>query len=175
MHAPGYADQDEMAAFFYRQFYPAVYRTACLYTRDAHLAEDIVQETFCKALQNFYQLNDQLKIKAWLLRIAANTACDFLRLDARRPIPQDLDSLYRTTKNRQLEEEVIEKETALAVWRAVEKMSPRLRQVLLLRYRENLTLEEISAALNLPAGTVKSRLHRARRKLIKRLAGRVQI
>lgn len=165
-----YADQEEMAAFFYKQFYPAVYRTACLYTRDAHLAEDVVQETFCKALQNFHQLNDQIKIKAWLLRIAANTAYDFLRLNARWPTPQDPDSLCQETKNRLLEEEVIAKETALVVWRAVAKMSPRLRQVLLLRYRENLSLEEISTALNVPAGTVKSRLHRARSKLFKRLS-----
>ncbi len=111
-----------------------------------------------------------MKVKAWLIRIAANTAYDFLRLNARWPTPKDPDSLYQATKNRLLEEEVIEKETVRAVWRAVEKIPPQLRQVFLLRYRENLSFEEISAALNIPAGTVKSRLHRAQSKLFKRLS-----
>lgn len=98
LQAPSYVNKDEMAAFFYKQFYPAVYSTACLYTRDIHLAEDVAQETFCKALQNFHQLNDLMKVKAWLIRIAANTAYDFLRLNARWPTPKDPDSLYQATK-----------------------------------------------------------------------------
>lgn len=65
---------------------------------------------------------------------------------------------------------MIEKETVRTVWRAVEKIPPWLRQVFLFRYWENLSLEEISIALNIPAGTVKSRLHRARSKLFKRLS-----
>ena len=157
--------------YFYRQFYPVVFHVACLYTRDIHLAEDITQETFCKALKNMHQLNDQGKIKAWLIRIATNTAYDFLRLKARYLVPKDPAFIYQVANERPLEDEVIKRETTLALQQAGEKISLRLRQVLLLRYQAELSLEEISAELDIPVGTVKSRLHRARHKLCEQVLG----
>lgn len=72
---------------------------------------------------------------------------------------------------RPLEDEVIKRETTLALQQAGEKISLRLRQVLLLRYQAELSLEEISAELDIPVGTVKSRLHRARHKLCEQVLG----
>ncbi len=149
MHHNNYLNQKK-AEYFYRQFYPLVFHVACLYARDIHLTEDIAQETFCKALKNIHQLNDQGKIKAWLIRIATNTASDFLKLEARYLIPEDPAFIYQVASERPLEDEVIKREKTLTLQQAGEKISLRLRQVLLLRYQAELSLEEISAELDVP-------------------------
>jgi RNA polymerase sigma-70 factor (ECF subfamily) len=164
----GYSSKKEIVSFFYQDFYHVVFQTACFYTHDIHLAQDVVQETFCKALQNFEQLRDQLKVKFWLTRIAANTARDFLRSSARCTATAELDFICRATNEYSLEDKVIKKETALAVWQLVEQIPLQLCQAFLLRYKDNLSLEEISTALNIPVGTVKSRLYRARNRLSKK-------
>ncbi len=138
-------------------------------------AEDITQEVFLKAWKNIRRYDSTLsKFKTWLLRIARNTCIDYLR--KRKSIPfSELASPYaddgadtaalfaeRIPDPDPLPDEILaQAESAEAVVRAVEQLSPRQREVLTLHYTEHLTFEEIGHVLGQPTNTVKSRHHRA--------------
>lgn len=145
--------------------YHPIFHTVCLYTRDLHMAEDITQETFLKALKNLNQLRDKSQLKAWLQRIAANTARDYMRRNARSFCVSDPDLLYVAAGQDSPENELLRKEKIRAIWQQVEKMPQGMRRVLLLRYFYDLSLEQIGAIMEIPVGTVKSRLNRGRNRL----------
>ena len=147
--------------------------------RDRALAEDLVQETFLKAFTRLATYNPAYKLSNWLLKIAHNTVVDWLR--QRRPPTLSLDApdlpnagtahalvdLRVEDPVRHLERE----ELARILERALARLRPEYRQTIVLRYHEELSHEEISDIMNLPVGTVKSNLHRARAELADHLRG----
>lgn len=138
-------------------------RLCCLYLRDAALAEDAVQETFLKAWRGMGRFRGECAEKTWLTRIAVNVCRDLLRtawlrrLD-RRVTPEELPLVAPTRETPDLA-------------RAIGLLPPRDREVILLRYYEQLMPEAIAGLLNMPLNTVKSRLARAKKKLRKMLEG----
>ena len=145
------------------QYGDALLRMAYLYLRDAALAEDAVQETFVKAYTHLHQFRGESTEKSWLMRIAINTCKDFQRtawlrfVDRRKP----LDELPEPSADFHLPDDT--------VLRAVMRLSERDKQVILLRYYQNMKIGEISDALGIPEPTVTSRLRRARDKLHRKL------
>lgn len=144
-----------------------LYRIAFSWCHDADLADDLVQETMAKALGRSSQLRDQQAIGGWLYRILANEFNDQLR--RRRP-NVDIDTVALEAGDG-VEAIHYQGEVATAVRAAVGRLPVAQRQVLTLVDLEELSYQEVAEVLDIPIGTVMSRLHRARNTLKERLQG----
>jgi RNA polymerase sigma-70 factor, ECF subfamily len=133
---------------------------------DLRLAEDAAQEAFVRVWQNLNSYKPQYAFRGWLYRIAANAALDALRRD--RPTAE-LDSLSLADPAATPEQSAEENQRAAQVRRAIAKLSEPLRMVLILREYQELSYQEIAGALDIPMGTVMSRLNAARVQLRKEL------
>jgi RNA polymerase sigma-70 factor, ECF subfamily len=131
---------------------------------DAQLAEDAAQETFLRAWQNLPSFRTGTPLRNWLYRIAVNAGTDMLRRE-RRILPDDIDDLHLTDGNSSPEVQVSQKERARLVQSAILSLPEASRAVLVLREYEGLSYQEISSTLDIPVGTVMSRLNYARNTL----------
>ena len=141
--------------------------------RDVDLVEDIAQETFIRAYKALHQFRGDAQFYTWLYRIAVNTAKKSL-LELKRDLTvsesffkTDDDDETKTSRNEPIADETPEsvyaaKEVAAMVNTALAALPEDLRQAVTLREIEGLSYEEISAAMNCPIGTVRSRIFRAR-------------
>ncbi|MCI1696771.1 RNA polymerase sigma factor SigW [Aneurinibacillus aneurinilyticus] len=140
-------------------------------------AEDVAQETFLRVYANLDNYDPQYKFSTWIYRIASNLSIDLLRkrkknlsIDAEISGAEGVDwhdRLADTGKGP--EEEVLTDELQEEVQGAIMGLSPKYRAVMLLRYIEDLSLQEISEAVQLPISTIKTRIHRGREALRKKL------
>ncbi len=135
---------------------------------DLRLAEDAAQEAFVRVWQNLKSYKPQYAFRSWLYRIAANAALDSLRRE--RPTA-DIDSLSLADFRTSPEQSAEENERAAHVRRAIAQLSESLRVVLILREYQGLYYQEIADALDIPIGTVMSRLNSARAQLRHELRG----
>ena len=133
---------------------------------DLRLAEDAAQDAFVRVWQNLNSYKPQYAFRSWLYRIAANAALDALRRE--RPAAEiDQGSLADPAAGP--EGTVEQDQRAAQVRRAIARLSEPLRMVLILREYQELTYQEIADALDIPVGTVMSRLNSARALLRKEL------
>ncbi|MEJ5171273.1 MAG: sigma-70 family RNA polymerase sigma factor [Fimbriimonadales bacterium] len=137
--------------------------------RDDEEALDLTQEVFVRAFRNLRRFDGRCSLKAWLFKIAHNLCVDRMRRRrvrfAEEPLESGEDEPHASlaTDNRWNPESLILTDELLGVVeRAIEGLSPRLRSVLILCDREELPYEEIAQVLEVPLGTVKSRLFAAR-------------
>lgn len=135
---------------------------------DVQLAEDAAQETFIRAWQNISSYRPQTLLRNWLYRIALNAGTDMLRKE-RRILPDDIEDLHLTDGSPGLESLVSQQERMTLVQKAILSLPDASRAVLVLREYEGLTYQEISSTLDIPVGTVMSRLNYARNLLKARL------
>ncbi len=149
------------------------YRLALRTLGSAEDAEDVTQEAFLKAYRSLESFRLDSSFSVWLYRIVSNLCLDLLRRRQRRP-ESSLSVEDDEGEESELElpdeslspEKLLERKlTREAVRRGLEALPDDYRQILLLRELEGLSYEEIGAALSLEAGTVKSRIFRARKKL----------
>lgn len=129
---------------------------------DPQQAEDTAQEAFVRVWQNLDRYKPQHSFRSWLYRIAANVALDSLRRE--RP-STELDSLPLADASAGPEQSAEERQRAVQVRKAIARLSPPLRMVLILREYQELSYQEIAEALDIPTGTVMSRLSTARSQL----------
>jgi RNA polymerase sigma-70 factor (ECF subfamily) len=129
---------------------------------DAHLAEDAAQDAFVRAWEALPRYRHRGTFKAWLYRIALNCARDALR--RRRPMA-DVDELPLRSNVPGPERQMLQQERARRVQEAVLGLPEASRAALVLREYEGLSYKEIAQALDIPMGTVMSRLHYARSRL----------
>jgi len=146
-----------------------------------HDAEDLVQETYLRAYRGFEGFKEGTNLKAWLYRILTNTYINQYRAAKRRPDQVDLDDvedlyLYRrlggieaAMAGRSPETEVLERMPESQVKEALESLPEQFRMAVLLADVEGFAYKEIAEILDIPIGTVMSRLHRGRKLLQKRL------
>lgn len=144
--------------------YASVIRVVYRICGDEHLAEDVAQETFLKAWQHLSSYQPRSSLKSWLYRIALNATMDKLRSEARLAY-QDVDELDVPDSKPGPEAIMERKERAAAVHIAIMSLPPASRSVLVLRELERLSYREIADTLDIPAGTVMSRLNYARDRL----------
>lgn len=137
---------------------------------DPQEAEDVAQEVFVRAFRNIRRYDGRASVAGWLFKIATNLCIDRRRKRSRRvvevPLEADADltfGLAAYTGNPQ--EEAVAKQMCESIQMALETLSERLRAVLLLHDVEGMGYEEIASTLNIPVGTVKSRLFLARERL----------
>ena len=150
-----------------------LYRFAFWRLANAHDAEDVVQETYLRAYRSFNTFQSGTNIKAWMMRILINVVNDRLRkrimLSQELSNDNDLDELSSVADESALgqdpEARSIEQEIDPSLMNALRRLPSGLLQPLLLREVEEMTYSEIAAILQIPTGTVMSRLFRARRQL----------
>jgi RNA polymerase sigma-70 factor (ECF subfamily) len=146
----------------YEQYWQCLYRHALRMVRDEALAEDLVQETFKRAVQALPRMPENLKIKPWLYRIATNLCCDVLR--RRRLIAwQSLEALDREPAGCEYDDpQTVYAGPSELVHLALTRMKPLYREALLLSLSHEATQAEIAAAVGIVPGGVKMYLSRAR-------------
>ena len=145
--------------------------------RDRGLAEDLAQETFIKVLNGIRSYRPEFKFSSWIFKIANNAAIDHLRrktldtlsLDG-SPMASSADEVDATTlqvgsRAESPLAEVESRELGTAIERAIARLRPEYRSCILLRHVEGYSYEEIAETLDLPLGTVKTYIHRARNEL----------
>lgn len=135
---------------------------------DVHIAEDAAQETFIRAWLHLASYRPQQPLRNWLYRIGVNAATDMLR-QQKRIAPEDMDNLQLKDPHPGPEGFLSQGERAALVQEAVLSLPDASRAVLVLREYEGLSYHEIADTLNIPAGTVMSRLNYARKLLKDRL------
>ena len=155
----------------YEAYKDRVYSLAC-YTLDGDrsAASDITQQVFVKLLTSLSQFRGDARLSTWLHRLVVNLCLDGRRAARRRPAVSDPSLLDALVDPRSPHHDLAQAERADAVQRALSQLPPRFRMVILLRYFEERSYEDIAAALNCSVGTVASRLNRAHRALAKLLA-----
>ena len=158
-----------------------LYAAAMRMTRNPSDAEDLVQETFLKAYRAYASFEQGTNLKAWLYRILTNTFINKYRRDHRRPSEVDLGELedlylYRrlgaeqsAESARSTEERVLDGLMEGDVKEALESLPENFRISVLLADIEGFSYKEIAEILDIPIGTVMSRLHRGRKALEKAL------
>jgi RNA polymerase sigma-70 factor (ECF subfamily) len=152
------------------EYLDGLYRYALALTRHRAEAEDLVQETYVRAIEAYSRLREDSNMKAWLFTILRNQWLNELRRRRRGPqfVEGDgeayiIDGLRGNFPDAQTELEG--EEDAIRVRTAIGKLPPEFQEVLILREFEELSYLEIASVLNCPMGTVMSRLGRARVKL----------
>lgn len=148
--------------------------------RRPELAEDLAQETFLKAHRALARFDANRKFSSWLFKIAHNAALDALRRSRQEPLlsldttgeegespPAAADPAAENPFDR-----LAGRDLGRALDDALRSLKPQYREILLLRFGEELSYDELSEVLDLPLGTVKIHLFRARRDLARALAGR---
>ncbi len=159
-------DREAFAALI-RSHYPGLVRVIYRLCGDAGLAEDAAQETFLKAWQRLISFTPGTSLKSWLYRIGVNTALDALRRGWNAPV--DLEAVSAADDAAGPEEALLQKERSRTVQAAILSLSEANRAILVLREYGGLSYAEIAAVLDIPAGTVMSRLNYARNRLRERL------
>lgn len=152
----------------FKLFYPTVYRTVYFITQNKVLAEDATQETFIKVYKYIKQLRDNEKFKAWLYTIASQEAKEILSRNKRLIPIENLDKAVMRNKSdcdSVIDKWVTKYSLQTELFKAMKQLDLEFKQVVVLRYYCDLTQQEISDNLKVNLGTVKSRLHRAMKKL----------
>lgn len=165
-----------------RRYERPVFSLVLRMVRDRQLAEDLAQETFIKALNAIASYKPEYKFSSWIFKIANNAAIDQLR---RREVDTlSIDGAPNATSADDIEATALQVgdkgETPLAelearelgthIERAIAQLRPEYRSCIMLRHVEGLAYEEIAQLLDLPLGTVKTYIHRARHELRDMLA-----
>ena len=170
------ADQEDFAEQA-MPYLDQLYAHAMRMTRNASDAEDLVQETYLKGYRGFGGFQEGTNLRAGLFRILTNSYINNYRKKQRRPDESDLDDvedlyLYRrlggaetATLGRSAEEELFERITDGEVKQAIEDLPEQYRDAVLLADVEGFAYKEIAEILDVPIGTVMSRLHRGRKRL----------
>ena len=151
-----------------------LYSAALRMTRNPADAEDLVQETYLKAYRSFASYEEGTNLRAWLYRILTNTYINAYRAKQRRPTEADLGEvedlyLYRrigaleaATASRSAEDQLMDMFTDDEVKNAMEALPETFRMAVYLADVEDFSYKEIAEILDVPIGTVMSRLHRGR-------------
>jgi RNA polymerase sigma-70 factor, ECF subfamily len=163
------------------QYLPQLFAAAKRMTRNHADAEDLVQETFLKGYRSYHTFEEGSNLRAWLFRILTNNYINSYRAKQRRPLESDLDDiedlyLYRrmggieeALASRSAEDTLMDLFTEAEVKDALEALPEAFRVPVLLADVEEFSYKEIADMLDVPIGTVMSRLHRGRKAMQKQL------
>lgn len=163
----------ELVRRYERPVFSLVYRMV----RDRETAEDLAQDAFIKVLNHIDRYSPEFKFSSWLFKIANNVAIDHLRRRRVETISMDgsphaataseveATSLELEADQENALEEIEARELGSAIERAIGGLRPEYRACIMLRHVEGRSYEEIATTLDLPLGTVKTYIHRARHEL----------
>ena len=164
--------RDELAREFETRLVESstlAFRVAYSVLRQREDAEDVAQEAFTRAYRRFRRLRDRTRFRAWLVRMTWRLALDRQRGERRR-LSRDTAWADGTPGAEAAAPGPAERLRAQELWRAIDALPPKLRMVVVLANIEGHGMDEVGALPGVPAGTVKSRLFEARRRLKEMLA-----
>ncbi len=160
---------DKAFAILMNRYRDSIYFMLLKMVNNSSDAEDLTIESFGKAFRNIDLFTPEFAFSTWLFKIATNNCIDFIRKKQASPVPVDqvYDDLDSLTVNLQSDlpdpEEALINDQKIAVLRKiVNQLKPRYRRLIELRYYKEYSYEEIASELNLPIGTVKAQLFRAK-------------
>ena len=174
-----FAQQGRYSAYreLIRRYERPVFSLVFRMVRDRELAEDLAQDTFVKVLSHIDKYRPEFKFSSWLFKIANNVAIDHLRRRQLETVSLDGSPHATTAADAEATrfdvaadqetplEELASKELGGVIERAIAGLRPEYRSCIMLRHVEGRSYEEIAATLDLPLGTVKTYIHRARHEL----------
>jgi RNA polymerase sigma-70 factor, ECF subfamily len=164
----------------YRKYVAQVYSYAIYELGDHHEAEDATERTFMSAFAALPTFQDRARpedgrdastFRVWLFRIARNVVAERRRRWRRRP-EAPLDAAFETPDPADVEREVLDRESALAAWRAVDRLSGDRRRAVILRFVHEMSTAEIAQVLDRSEGAVRVLIHRGLRGVAEDLRAR---
>ena len=168
------AQQGDRVAFhrLVDRYQPAIYRLLYYRTRSAPDAEDLTQDVFLTAFQSLQRLKDQRRFKSWLFQIAVNRAKDFFRKKRLTSLfgflSTDADTYRESTTTAtaaEAEKRLVRDDFFRGLQQLLQHLSPTEREVFLLRFFDQLSINEVSQVMKKNENTVKTHLYRAIRKV----------
>ena len=163
----------ELVRRYERPVFSLIYRMV----RDREASEDLAQDSFVKVLNHIDRYRPEFKFSSWIFKIANNVAIDFLRKRQLDTVSMDgsphagsaaeveASSFELADRQETALDELEAREIGTAIERAIARLRPEYRSCIMLRHIEGRSYEEIAATLDLPLGTVKTYIHRARNEL----------
>ncbi|MFG6341490.1 MAG: sigma-70 family RNA polymerase sigma factor [Alistipes sp.] len=157
-------DDDTAFEYLFDRYRDAIRRLLVQRSGNASDADDLLQETFIKVYINLHKYSPEYTFGQWVYTIARNTFIDFVR---RRQDDLSIDERFTApaSSSPTPEERFINLQQRTQIEGYLERLSPRYRQLIVLRFFDELSYEEIAAKLSLPLGTVKTQIHRAREQM----------
>lgn len=152
----------------YELFYKSTFNAAYFITRDSGLAEDAVHDVFIKVHEKIDQLLDISKIEFWLCRMATNKSLDIMRNRSKSVLSREIQ-ISSCNQNNNIENLIVNNEEKEIIRRNINNLSPDYKIVVYYKYYRDLTVKEISSILEVPEGTIKTWLTRARKEMKKNL------
>lgn len=150
---------DEALEQLISRYHGSIHSYIARMSGDYHATHDIVQETFIKMCRGIKYYRPGLPFKSWLYSIASNTYKDYLKKAYVRKVTPGLEEVEKILTNAVTPEEALVRDYERdRLIRAIHSLGDIYRETLILRYYEDLKLDEIAVILNIPTGTVKSRL-----------------
>jgi RNA polymerase sigma factor (sigma-70 family) len=175
-------DQNDPKAYeeLMLRYYDSLFFTINKMVKNETDAEDLVMHSFGKAFVRLKQYSTEFAFSTWLFKIASNATIDFLRKKNNQGIQMRIDSNFDSddykgpvidlkNEHPDPEENFIKKEKSEQIRALLDKLKPRYRMLVQLRYFEELSYEEIAVRTGLPVGTIKAQLFRSREALLKLL------
>jgi RNA polymerase sigma-70 factor (ECF subfamily) len=168
------AQAGDLRAFetLYRKHAQQVYRTALAILGNGQAAEEVLQDCFLRAYKHLQRLNGDPSVGPWLHRVAVNLCYSRLRRNCLALVTVSLESVSNRlfpSLGPSPEESTQHSEMRAAIQRGIASLDFKHRSVVVLYYLQEFSLEEVAYILDCPVGTVKSRLHYARKELSQRL------
>ncbi|QIA07287.1 RNA polymerase sigma factor [Draconibacterium halophilum] len=168
------AGDDKAFARLLNRYKDAIYFMLLKMVNNRSDAEDLTLEAFGKAFKSLHQYSPTYAFSTWLFKIASNNCIDFLRKKKGVHVPienngqdDNSETIKLRSKEPDPEEKLIRQQKAILLRRVVRKLKPRYQILVELRYFREFSYEEIAKELDLPLGTVKAQLFRAREMLFK--------
>ncbi len=168
---------DQLLHKYKNQVYNLIYRMV----RNKQEAEDLTQEAFIKAFKSLVSFNEDYAFSTWLYKIATNNCIDYFRKRKLQTYSLDKPIKYKDSEIQQElpdpelnpEKKILALERSRIIQDAIDSLPEKYHTAIVMRHREEKSYEEIAEILNLPLGTVKARIFRAREMLNKALKDRL--
>ena len=145
------------------QYKSYLYKVAYTYVKDKEAALDILQEASFKAWLNIHTLKDEEKFKPWITKILVNTAINYIRKESKVIYIDDENPIISSENI--VSKKAISLEEKLDLYKAIDLLKPKYKTVIILKYFDDMKIEDISYVLDVPINTVKSHLKRAKESL----------
>lgn len=156
-----------------RQYGNDVLRTAYMYVKDTHTAEDIFQDVFIKVSQKLSTFEGNSSIRTWIIRITINTCKDYLKSAWNRKVVPMMEYQEDAIVSETDYDDVEKQDTKDLITKSVLSLPPKYKDIVLCVYFQEMSITETANTLHIAEGTAKSRLSRARLKLKQMLEGRI--
>ena len=153
----------EMYKYLVEKYKVRAYYAALMYTKNREDALDLSQEAFYRAYRALPEFDTGKNFYTWFYRILKNLCINFV---TRRKHHAEIPETAQDFSSKNPQEILEENERSLAVWRGLQKLKEKDREIIILKDFDDMSYQEISEVLDIPTGSVMSRLHYARKKLL---------